>query len=331
MNCPICSSQMEKLFDLPAYPFTDKPGSADQAFLFCSCGHGMLEKVYPQESGRMGEGHYLPVFADFVKKHATPYDLVIDIGGGGDALCRLFKGPYQVIDPLVNCSIEDAVLQNFKFTHKLIVSSHTLEHVADPNVFMAKVSGCLRKEDTVALQVPSLDWMVEDQRFDQVYHQHIHYFSERSLTSLLAKHGMKVMACEFNPDHWGAIMVIAKKADGGSIGRTLNKLDLVFSKFCFGTAVGLWRYKLRNGGFIIYGMSPMLRVMEYHIPCLQKAQFIADDDESKEGLWKNLVVTKDYDFKDRDVVIAAASKATSRKMTMKALSLGARNVYTPFQ
>jgi hypothetical protein len=322
---------MEQVIDLPSYPFTDKPSAADQEFLFCSCGHGMLKNVYPQESGKMGEANYLSVFAEFVKKHVGHYDLVIDIGGGDASLCKLFSGPYQVIDPAINCGIEEAHLQSFKFTHKLILSSHTLEHIPDPNLFVSKVSACLRKEDTVALQVPSLDWLVEDQRFEQVYHQHIHYFSERSLTALLAKHGLKVIATEFNPDHWGAIMVIARKGDGAAAGRPITRLDVVFSRFCFGTAIGLWRYKLRNGGFLIYGASPMLPVMEYHLPVLAKAEYIADDDGNKEGIWRNLLVTPDYQFKDRDVVIASCSKATSRRMMAKAIDLGARNVYAPFQ
>src|SRR3990167_6657675 len=180
MNCPICSGEMERLFSLPGYPFTDKPGVGDQEFLFCECGHGMLERIYPQDSGRMGEDHYLKVFAEFVKKHVGKYDLVIDIGGGDSALCKMFHGAYQVIDPSINCGIEEASLSSFKFTHKLILSSHTLEHVTDPNVFIAKVSKSLRYEDTVAIQVPSLDWLLADCRFDQVHHQHIHYFSERS-------------------------------------------------------------------------------------------------------------------------------------------------------
>ena len=330
VKCPICSGEMEKVFSLPGYPFTDKPGVGDQGFLFCECGHGMLEKVYPQESGRMGEDHYLNVFADFIKRHADHYDLVIDIGGNDGSLANRFNSAYEVIDPSVNCGIEEVILTRFKFTHKLYVSSHTLEHVEDPNLFISKVSRSLRYEDTVALQVPSLECLVEDFRFDQIHHQHIHYFSERSLTALLAKHGLEVIASEFNYDHWGALMVVAKPGKGHASGKKLERLDVLFSRFIFTTNMGTWRYKLRNGGFVAFGASPMLPVMDYHLP-LEKADFIADDDRSKEGFWRNKVVTSDYSLKDRDVVITASSKVSTRKLTSKALSLGARNVYTPFQ
>jgi hypothetical protein len=331
MNCPVCSSKMEAVFRLPDYPFTDKWGTADQAFLFCECGHGMLETVYPQESWAMGESHYLSVFADFVKKHAGPYDKILDIGGGDASLCKMFKGAYEVIDPSVNCGIEDAYLQSFKFTHKLILSSHTLEHITDPNVFMQKVSGCLRDGDTVALQLPSLECLVDDQRFDQVFHQHVHYFSERSLTSLMAKYGLKVIACEFNRDHWGAIMVVAQKGEGHTSGREINRMDVAFSRFAFTTGMGLWKYRLRKGGFVIFGDSPMLEVMDYHLQVLNKADFIADDDPLKEGLWRNKLVTADYSLEGRDVVITSSSQATAKKLMAKALRLGAASVYTPFQ
>jgi hypothetical protein len=126
-------------------------------------------------------------------------------------------------------------------------------------------------------------------------------------------------------------MVVAQKGEGCTQGQRIDRTDVIFNRLFFSTQMSFWNYKLRRGGFVIFGASSMLPVFSYYLPVLSKAEFIADDDKGKEGIYRDLLVTPDYSLTDKDVVIASASKATSRKLLTKALQLGARNVYTPFQ
>lgn len=310
MNCPICSGPTERVIELPDFC------GVDQAFLFCeSCSHGKLEVFEPQPLNTvMGEGGYLQAFAEFVRPYWKPN--VLDIGGNDGALGDLvLPETYAVVE-----SIETADLREWKDKPKLILSSHTLEHIRYPGQFFSQVDSILGPNDFLAIQVPSLELLVDDARIDQIHNQHYHYFSERSLTTLLKRYGMRAIEVKFNPDHWGAVMLICQQGKGEVSGRQLYRTDVSFARFAFTSQMDLTRYTLARGPFACYGASPMLPVLSYYLP-IEDALFIADDFKSP---------YKAEDLKGRDVLITAVSKMTARKLVKKAFEVGARNVIVPF-
>lgn len=327
---------MQKIFSLPDYPCTEKEGFHDQGFLFCQCGHGRLQNVIPGYGGLVSghsdsAKHSLDFFAAFVRKHSQR-KFVIDIGGNDGYLAGLLGTESILVDPQaahgLRTTIEDADLSPWKRDQKIIVSSHTLEHIEDPHVFMRKVSECMNNEDTLAIQVPSLELLVEDGRMDHIHHQHIHYFSERSLSKLLSQYGLKVIASEFNPQHWGALMVVCVKGEGSAQGKEVWDTQVLNARIAFRLEMAACEMKLKRRSFVAYGASSMLPVLSYYLPSVEKAEYIADD--SVAGIWRNKTITAEYDFAGRDVLITGiSSKFTARKLVQKAMSGGAKNVIVP--
>lgn len=303
------------IFDLPNLPFTETPGSADQAFVFDEeTRHGRLKYFYPQAYGQqMGDRTYLTVFADFLRPYL--HGEVVDIGGNDGTLGSLLGKPYFIVDGAGGIEKAEIAGQNF-------VSSHTIEHLADPEILIRKVANALGG-GVFGLQFPSLDLLVEDSRFDQVFHGHYHYFSERSITALLAKHDLRVVAKKWNSDHWGTLMLVCVKGQGEVTGRQITATDIKYSRFMFRMQMTATKNHLKD--FVCYGASPMLPVLGYYLP-IHKAEFVADDDKRKSGGG----VRSDYDLKGRDVLITAVSKLTARLLTSKAFEKGARNVIVPF-
>ncbi len=340
MTC-ICGREMHKLFSLPDYPFTEREGVMDQGFLFCDCGHGRLQTIVPGLYGELRTGksdsakHSIDVFAEFVMEHVSTSETVIDIGGNDGSLAKQFHARnYLLVDPQASfglkTTIEQVDLKPYKHELKLILSSHTLEHVPDPHVFMRKVSECMTEDDILALQFPSLEMLVEDSRMDHIHHQHIHYFSERSISRLLAKYGFKVIASKFNPDHWGALMLVCKKGVGAVQGGEITANEILNARISFRLEMAACEMRLKRRAFISYGASQMLPILSYYLPSIEKAQFIADDNESVSGVWRNRAITNQYNFAGRDVLITGiSSKYTARKLVQKALGAGARNVIVP--
>src|SRR5262245_8268594 len=200
-ECPICRGPMANLINMPRFPLTEmyEPyadefvdhGYYDQAFLFCErCVHGKLEAIVPPEvlygasyrtrsAASVGSLAAIRNFAAFILKTQLATDTVVDIGGNDASLVMRLPGARKVVvDPhasgdgveIIRAFVEDADLIDLKADHKLIVSSHTLEHVADATEFFEKVSGICMHGDWLAIQVPSLEAMVRDARIDHIHH-----------------------------------------------------------------------------------------------------------------------------------------------------------------
>lgn len=365
-ECPVCGHGMQKVLDLPRFPLTEMyekwrtqfahgRGVIDQAFLLCeTCSHGKLETIVPpstlygstyrtKSSASEGAKAALWEFVTFIDHQSTRdrYSLVIDIGANDGTLLEYFDDKKCVgIDPnasgkdAIRKFIEDADLTQFKGARKLIVSSHTLEHIERPAAFFEKVCSTLCHGDYLALQFPSLDRLVKDARIDHIHHQHIHYFSERSISLLLEKHGLEVMATKFDDMHYGALMVMARRGKGEILGASIHAggvlaADDIFRKSVLAANTLLARYP----GFVAFGAALMLPILAYYMPDLDKCEFIADNDKTKNGLrYINFDrrITSDFNLRYRDVVITGvATKRAARALAAEAFDQGAQNVIMP--
>ncbi len=355
VNCPICGGLSQRLLELPKFPITEKyepwtpdfvPGRflVDQAFRFCSaCSHGFLETVVPNLYGAdyrtttgRSEGATLAVknFHAFVMEHCGgPLRLVIDIGANDYTLLNLFTDGQQkvAIDKCITgVGIEDVDLSQYKNHPKLILSSHTIEHLVDPHVMVRKCADVMRPDDVLALQFPSLDLLVEDARIDQIHHQHLHYFSHWSIAKLLKQHGLSIGVSCFDHSHWGALQVIARKDSVASSGKQISPTRFL-------SAVEDFKAEMTSfavpEGAIALGAALMLPVLAYWLEDLSQVVMIADDDRAKDGLRYvtfNKPIRWDYNLKGEDVVITAiGSKMAARALTKKAIDAGARRVIFP--
>jgi cyclopropane-fatty-acyl-phospholipid synthase len=355
---------MSKMLNLPRFPITERyescdkdfvegRDSVDQGFMFCQrCIHGSLETIIPaselygngyrtKTGNSFGATQAVQNFSCFVKLHCdlSKIDTVIDIGANDDTLLGMFQGKLTVgVDPhairagSIPQFIEKADLSQFKSHRKLIVSSHTIEHLEDPEVMIRKVAGILNPGDVLALQFPSLELLVKDARIDQIHHQHVNYFSERSISALLARYGIGVTHRKFDESHWGALMLIAKSGIGMVKGSVLSKEGVANAIAAFDEE--MMGVRIPEGA-VALGASLMLPVLSYWAPELGNIEFIADDDATKNDLRYvnfNKRISNDYELRGRDVVITAVgSKSAYRGLALKALADGAARVILPLR
>lgn len=362
--CPICAQAMHKVIDLPRLPLTEKyepwaatfevgRGFLDQALLFCErCTHGKLEVVVsPAEL--YGGGYRtatatsasamraVGTFANFVKQAPLErVETVIDIGGNDASLLANFPGKKHVIvDPnasgdawLVREFVEAADLAPFKPDRKLILSSHTLEHIPDPQAFFEKVSSIFTYDDLLAIQVPSLERLVLDRRIDQIHHQHVHYYTQRSLGLLLNRFGFEVIGVQVDPEHWGAVMVLCRR---GQTPDSAKRLTYRIVEASAGWHKSWMRHHNVPDRAIAFGAALMLPMLAYWMPSLQDIEYVADNDRGKDGLRFvnfNKRIRVDYDLAGRDVVISAIwTKLAARALTAQAIEKGARSVIVPLR
>jgi hypothetical protein len=195
---------------------------------------------------------------------------------------------------------------------------------------ISKCAEIMGDDDYLALQFPSLELLVEDARIDQIHHQHIHYFSERSIKALLDKYGLIVLDTRFDPSHWGALMVVAQKQ------RAHRPGGENISRGRMQSAIGGFIDEVKSvripDGALALGAALMLPVLVYWIPDLDKVCGIYDEDPRKEGLRYinfNKKIGKQWGYQEDVVVTAIGSKAAARSLTKKAIDGGARRIILP--
>jgi SAM-dependent methyltransferase len=93
----------------------------------------------------------------------------------------------------------------------LIIGRHCFAHNCDPHVMIDAASKLLAAAGSLVIENAYALNTIENNEFDQIYHEHMFYFSIRSMTALLALHGMYLADVLLAPVHGGSIVFVAKK------------------------------------------------------------------------------------------------------------------------
>lgn len=97
----------------------------------------------------------------------------------------------------------------------VIVTTNTLNHIADLHDFMAGIILVLRSDGVFVVEVPHALDLIEKNEFDTIYHEHVSEFTVRSLVDLYKFFDMEIFKIERLPIHGGSIRVHAQKQGGG--------------------------------------------------------------------------------------------------------------------
>lgn len=359
---------------------SNKLGFVDQAFHFCErCGHGQIANVIDPEvlygncyktrtSTSASATAAVDMFIKFInsilgnKRIGT----IVEIGCNdlymlNKLKCRAEK--LYGIDPIFKDkkkSIEDEQIKvigdffeniNVKdicFKMDVVLSSHTLEHIDDPKKLLKKMLENSSAETLFFFQFPGLESLIKDSHFDQVFHQHLNYFSLKSVIYMLDDVGAELIDYRINPYHYGALMIACKKKKSGG---NLNKkfanqvhpiskdyIEQQYRVFKDCMDVTVRRIESIEDGIIYgYGAALMLPLLYYYLgDVLLRLKCIIDEDKNKENMYylnvplriKMLGDIKDID-KSAVVVTAINSMQAIRAITDRLIKMNVRQIILP--
>jgi SAM-dependent methyltransferase len=89
----------------------------------------------------------------------------------------------------------------------VLIARNVLAHVADLHGFVEGISIVLGPRGIGVLEVPHARTMFDELQYDQVFHEHIGYFTLGVLERLLARFGLTVFHVEEIPLHGGSLQV----------------------------------------------------------------------------------------------------------------------------
>lgn len=96
----------------------------------------------------------------------------------------------------------------------VIVARHCLAHNEWPHEMVRSAADTLDEGGYFVVENAYVMNTVENAEFDQVYHEHMFYFSIRSMSELLRRHGMVLVDAMMSLVHGGSIIFVARKGDG---------------------------------------------------------------------------------------------------------------------
>lgn len=91
----------------------------------------------------------------------------------------------------------------------LLIGNNVFAHVPDLNDFVAGMSMVLSAEGHITLEFPHLYQLIRCNQFDTIYHEHFSYFTLRTASTALERHGLRVFDVEELPTHGGSLRIYA--------------------------------------------------------------------------------------------------------------------------
>ena len=95
---------------------------------------------------------------------------------------------------------------------RLVVANNVLAHVPDIHDFIDGLRLLLEPGGLVSVEVHHVLNLIAATQFDNIYHEHLSYFSLDALRRLFAEHGLTIVDVEEIPSQGGSLRVLARDA-----------------------------------------------------------------------------------------------------------------------
>jgi hypothetical protein len=207
---------------------------------------------------------------------------------GIDPIWHKKKAPKGKKINVIGGYVENVNLKKVNKKIDVIVSTHNLEHINDPFDVLKKFIDNFGEDVTFFIEVPDADLMIKNLRFDQIFHQHYHYFNMNSLQNLTRRLGCKIISKSINYKFWGGSLMVAfkknknisKKISNNS--KKINK-NVISNYKRFKNRLNKLSHKLKNEKNLIgYGAGQMVPSFSYHLnDNLSFLEYIVDDNKNR--------------------------------------------------
>jgi|TARA_B110000093_G_scaffold179521_1_gene219849 2-polyprenyl-3-methyl-5-hydroxy-6-metoxy-1,4-benzoquinol methylase len=95
----------------------------------------------------------------------------------------------------------------------IIIANNVFNHSDKPLDFLKGVYNLLDRDSIFIFEQPNFTVGVLSLKFDQIYHEHVSYFTARNIKSILDYSNLKILSLAKNEYHGGSLRTIATKKD----------------------------------------------------------------------------------------------------------------------
>ena len=148
-------------------------------------------------------------------------DLVIDIGSNDGTMLHFYDKEVRRVgfEPALNMERDSALeiipdyfkYRDFGQKAKIISTIAMFYDLDMPNSFVADVQRQLADDGVWVNQLNQLSTMIETYAYDSICHEHLEYYSLRTLRTLYERHGLEIFHVTRNDINGGSMRVFAAK------------------------------------------------------------------------------------------------------------------------
>lgn len=208
---------------------------------------------YTSSNSAFSRNHW-DSYAKEVKETHNPTNLVVEVGSNDGYLVGQFKNQCQVLGiDLASQMVELAKANGVNTLHAafgtdmatdvlsahgtadVVMANNVLNHANDPVDFVQAASTLIGNSGVFIFEMPYWLSMIESGRFvDMVYHEHISYFTAKSVRELLDKANLVAVDIKIVNYHGGSLRVTAASKSNNA------ESDAMEQFVCKEEAVGLF-------------------------------------------------------------------------------------------
>jgi len=223
MKCRSCNSvYLKKIFTTPALPLYFWPSNTNEKkgkcqIYFCKrCSiyqtqkfsTSMIKSFYGNRSfnieNTIDKKKRLKNIIQNYGKEFFNNKNILDIGGGINDFASLIKNRSNIVsildfkisvkakknsDKQYKLNFENTRLK--KSSYDIILLFHTLEHFLHPNKVLLKIKEILKPDGVLLVEVPNIEYYINNLFYYSFFHQHLTMFNEKSLKNVLNFSGFR--------------------------------------------------------------------------------------------------------------------------------------------
>ena len=120
----------------------------------------------------------------------------------------------------------------FENKFDLVLSNNAFAHIIDIHDVVKGVNHVLKPDGEFVFEVHYLKSLIADNQWDNIYHEHIYYYSLTALNNIFKQYDMTIIDYEIIPIHSGSIRVTVRNSKEETPQRVLDKMDLESITIC---------------------------------------------------------------------------------------------------
>lgn len=220
--------------------------------------YGSVDYSYTSSNSIISREHWKDFSKHLISYLNSSESNILEIGSNDGYLLELFKSQgYKVlgvdasefmssfanskgINTLKGIFGEsEALLQEiieFSDTYKAIIANNVLNHSNNPMSFLRCVKKLLDSDGIFVFEVPYWLNTVQSLHFDQIYHEHITYFTVKSAKELLILAGLEIINVEVVNYHGGSLRITATHAGSNESNLVPNMIETEIKEGLFSVA-----------------------------------------------------------------------------------------------
>ena len=309
--------------------------------------YNMYSYSYTSSNSKFSRDHWINYASDVSERlNLKRGSSIVEIGSNDGFLSKQFKDlGYEVlgVDPsayMVELARDLGIevvcdLFNLKTSTRivestgsvdLVIANNVFNHSNNPEDFVKGVTGLLKPGGMYVYELPYWYNTIKDKKFDQIYHEHVTYFTVKYSYELLRRAGLEIVDVEVVDYHGGSLRVFAKKVDNVSLQpvvRGMIEKEISFGLFDEAMYKEFMQdlyqkrnqflrniYKIKSEGYSIIGVGAAAKgntFLNFYNLDNTVLDYVTDTSEHKQGKYTPLTripIIGDEIFADYDRVYA---------------------------